>query len=532
MELPTDARSVLRPHDAGSALLGGLNAQSPARVDRAGSVGPDGAPWSVETWIGGPAGWVVPSLSASVRQERPSGAPLVVTRVRIGGGDIVQTAYQVPTPHGPITVVDINNETDDAVALAVAVRPYGICSVDHPEAHRVGVKGRVLLRNGRPAVVLARPPSEALASADPNESPRRLLGGAALDLPRSDVGAEGTGAAVTVVLPLPHRASTRFAVLTEDVANADALNLNAVPTPAEVERGWDALMSPAGRVELPESGLSRQLDVARGRIRRECDRLEEAIAELAPGAGVLLEAAATAGFDNEVELALVHLARWMPPRSRDGRGAAALVRGLAASAPHVSDALRVELLAPAVELTSRAERFADPTNAADAVTALGRLALAAGQDGPSVQPLPALDGVRQLDAISEMAAAAGENRAWGHDEWLPAAQFWLRARALLVDDRTGVVDLVPSFPPQWRGGNMEVHGLSTLYGRVSAAIRWHGARPALLWETTTIEGVAAMELRCSGLDPDFSTTEPSGETLLAGTADGLAVAPGSGESFS
>ena len=77
----------------------------------------------------------------------------------------------------------------------------------------------------------------------------------------------------------------------------------------------------------------------------------------------------------------------------------------------------------------------------------------------------------------------------------------------------------------------EVHRLPTLHGRLSCAIRWHGYRPALLWELERTAADPIVALSCPGLDPVWSSTEASGEALLAGTADGLAPAPAEGDSF-
>ena len=55
-----------------------------------------------------------------------------------------------------------------------------------------------------------------------------------------------------------------------------------------------------------------------------------------------------------------------------------------------------------------------------------------------------------------------------------------------------------------------MHDAPTRAGRVSYAVRWHGARPALLWECER-----PIRLSAPGLDRDWSTTEPRGETLLA-----------------
>jgi hypothetical protein len=45
---------------------------------------------------------------------------------------------------------------------------------------------------------------------------------------------------------------------------------------------------------------------------------------------------------------------------------------------------------------------------------------------------------------------------------------------------------------------------------VSFAVRWHGDRPALLWECE----LAGIRLRAPSLDPNWSTTDRRGEALL------------------
>jgi hypothetical protein len=49
---------------------------------------------------------------------------------------------------------------------------------------------------------------------------------------------------------------------------------------------------------------------------------------------------------------------------------------------------------------------------------------------------------------------------------------------------------------------------------VSFAVRWHGPRPALLWTAP-----AGATLRAPGLDPEWSTSDPSGEQLLGTTGE-------------
>jgi hypothetical protein len=71
------------------------------------------------------------------------------------------------------------------------------------------------------------------------------------------------------------------------------------------------------------------------------------------------------------------------------------------------------------------------------------------------------------------------------------------------------VELLTDLPRDWIGQPLEVHDAPTRRGSVSYAIRWHGERPALLWDCP-----GALRVRCPGLDPTWSTLDRRGETLL------------------
>lgn len=75
------------------------------------------------------------------------------------------------------------------------------------------------------------------------------------------------------------------------------------------------------------------------------------------------------------------------------------------------------------------------------------------------------------------------------------------------------IELLPEMPRSWLGQALDVRSYGTANGRVSFSVRWHGTRPALLWER--LGGSDAVELRCPGLDPTWSTLDRSGEALLA-----------------
>ncbi|WP_428117693.1 hypothetical protein [Candidatus Poriferisodalis sp.] len=72
------------------------------------------------------------------------------------------------------------------------------------------------------------------------------------------------------------------------------------------------------------------------------------------------------------------------------------------------------------------------------------------------------------------------------------------------------------WPASWLGQPVEVHDVPTRIGKVSWAIRWHGERPALLWDVVPHDPAgAAPSMTVPGLDPAFAATEWSGEALLA-----------------
>jgi hypothetical protein len=119
-------------------------------------------------------------------------------------------------------------------------------------------------------------------------------------------------------------------------------------------------------------------------------------------------------------------------------------------------------------------------------------------------------------------------------------------RRLAVHEPGGSVAAVPVAPPSWLGQAIEAHDVPTSHGRFSFAVRWHGERPALLWELEPHDdpGVAAavaalgpFVVRAPGLDPGWSSTEQRGEALLAAPPGAPAqpaaeADPSGGESFS
>jgi hypothetical protein len=131
-----------------------------------------------------------------------------------------------------------------------------------------------------------------------------------------------------------------------------------------------------------------------------------------------------------------------------------------------------------------------------------------------------------LAAPSPAACAALED--WGFDD--EAVRMWARlrirdrrrakrdrgrdllavTRAALVRDSRATIDILPGFSPAWLGQNLAVHDAPLRGGRCSFAVRWHGARPALLWEVP-----GGRTVHVPALDPAWASQEAAGETLLS-----------------
>lgn len=133
---------------------------------------------------------------------------------------------------------------------------------------------------------------------------------------------------------------------------------------------------------------------------------------------------------------------------------------------------------------------------------------------------------RAWDRLKWMLAAATPTFAWpeaihpqlgggcmgdGHHGWA-AADFLSFVRNVLIRETPdGSIALMTLLPPGWEGQPVDVRNAPTHHGLVSYSLRWHGDRPALLWECER-EGV---RLVAPGLDEQWSTSERTGDALLA-----------------
>ena len=449
------APSAVAPPDHGprSGIRLGTDDGFRAVVDDRGTVAVVGRDYVVEWWIGGDDRWYAPVTEAAVRQVRPGDAPVVETRMRVHGADVVATTWaaQADGSQGPAVVVELTNDTAVPVAVAVVVR-----AAAGGRIRRLAVDGRRLVADGVPAVVVDRAPGRyALVDAS-SDLWDEVVGGRATVEVSEPVRCRAGLAAGALVLPLAHQNALWFAVPGGDLADDPTAVL---PPPDRVAAGWSARLDRAAHVALPDAGDVRRL-----------------LADL-----LLAYAEPTV---------VVELARWgLISEAADrlgslGSGSLGLVCEAAGDDP-----------ADLAALADLFDAVGEPTAAGDARERLReRVRIPVGERStPAIRP------------------AAG-----------PAAQLRALAGAAVLPSSDGL-DLLPSVPDAWLGHPIEVHGLATTEGRLGFAVRWHGERPALLWELRR-SGLTADDpgggpvLRVPGLDRSFSTTEASGEALLAAPA--------------
>ncbi len=93
---------------------------------------------------------------------------------------------------------------------------------------------------------------------------------------------------------------------------------------------------------------------------------------------------------------------------------------------------------------------------------------------------------------------------------------WVEEKMVAIQRDGSVQIFGQGIPRLWLGANLECHRVSAgPLHTVSFGIRWHGEKPALLWE---VVGPAGIKLSAGKCDPTWTSVEPSGETLLLGFA--------------
>ena len=258
--------------------IGNLGSAREAVVDPRGLVSPWFDGWSLDWWIGAEDKWHVPSSSANVRQSLVGDAPVVETRMRVPGGDIVHRAYCMKATAADggdeLVIVEIENDSAVPVVLALAVRPYdgeGLSVIERIDLHDTTVTV-----DGRVAMLLPRPPNEVAASTfhDGDSAATVFAGEAGPEFP-SDLRCDGGMAQAAFLYPLPHRTTLRVALPMEPKPRTRLVGRmrrrvqrapdfpRSVPSAEQVASGWRAQTDRGMRLVLPDERLQSAVDANR-----------------------------------------------------------------------------------------------------------------------------------------------------------------------------------------------------------------------------------------------------------------------------
>ena len=544
------------------SLIADLDGELSARVDRAAAVRLVGHDWIIDWMIATEAGWQTAADAGAVRQHLVEHAPVVETTVRVDGGQLVHRAFVAADRDGtPAVVIEARNDSPHAVGLAFVLRSAVVDAAMPPVewAGRGGGETEVDI-GGEVTAVLPDP--AAVVSAEDDASLLEAMSG---PTESSTSGALGGSARVALVRPLPHTLTTRIAVSPV----AGGVSPIGVADAEAVARGWTRHTRGGGRVELPEPVLSDLVSASRAQVLMAV-RLPRP--DTGVGAAVvdarLADALRAMGQDR---LAAGLGARRLAQLDRKGlvddgspspvaaTGATLQILGGAAGGLDVDEVQEwlPEVSGMLVALDKAAGRspghdggwdgwWADAgrRGAVRLLEVVGQGEAAArvrarlsGSDADGPAGLVAsLDG-RPADVPSWRrileARAAVRQGCWPDEQlrWLVAATEATGVMPLAADDhlvaaevvalwrdlgavegRDGVIMMLPAVRSRWLGHPLEAHEIAVGTGTVGFAIRWHGARPALLWESKGVEGAT---LTCPGLDPDWSTREARGDALLA-----------------
>lgn len=574
---PSDATATSNPgvHDAAAVrpwnTLSTLQRGAVAHVDASGVVYPVTRPVSVEVWFGHGERWVRGGAGDGLRQTRLAGLPIIETRQKLDEGDVVQTAWADESGEGQGRVVlEVENETNVSVVVAVVVRPSALVGLGSVESARVA--GSRVVVDKLPLVELGRVPGDVITAID-DEHASALL--AQLTLAEAKI--EGQPAvedpagrcSLAALLPLTRGNARQI----EIVEGREEVSVAAAPLDT-VEAGWKAHLRQTPDIDLP--GWPQHLPAA---------LMSSLIGSTAtPGRplgddswqpvddAIRVVALARSG----VDWAAAHIADAMLADVTEGRtgradwapvaavcgaiafsseGQEVLTRhsdAVAAVCGHaLSRARTPNLVGPWLAAIEAAHGHDAAVDAAGIEGTLRRPAdgivyaqlgfgVAAESEGALRERLGAT-GKPDAEQVG-LAMAASAAIDFPYEPLVPMRSLagstwsWSRSRCgdspharaglliglsslCIAELPDGVIDVFPGASSRWLGQKLAFTDMPTSIGRLSMAVRWHGERPALLWELADGLTDRPFTLTCSRLDPSFSTSVRAGEALLEVPAD-------------
>ncbi len=511
--------------------IGTLAAGPIADVDRAGAIALRQWPLSVDTWFRVGERWIHPSRQSGVQQRRVDGLPIIETRARTGPAEVIFTTWADEGGGSRGRVLhSVDNRTDLPIAVATVVRPF--TAVGRGRAVSMRVVGRQVIVDGMPLVELPTAAADVAGGSATNGDVHlsladELVGG-------DSVSADDGSATLAAIWPLAAGSTATISVV--DGRHPVESPLTPVD---QVAAGWKAHLDGAAVISLPGWPDHLWASLLSGLLLR----VEESSAPLGAGQALrrddALVAAALAGSGlyDAAAIELERLLGGLTDGSVARRDWPLVGAALARSATEPATRSWSRQSAPAAAaLGSLAELEVAPATSRLIARAMGWAAgPRAATDVASIDPQPAPPGMvdRLVDCGVELAdepstprgvdpgpviRSAGTTWRWERD----GAGDSPHARAVIADrirraacrETADGLDIAPGFTSAWLGRPVDVEHLPTAWGLLSFSIRWHGARPALLWEIAPLDDVEALTLTSMVIDTDFASSALAGEALL------------------
>lgn len=459
--------------------------------------------WLLEFTLAAGARWV-PTSDSERRTQVMVPPGVLETTITTPSGPVVERVAAGVVGAEPAAVVDFENRGGVAIALGVVLRPLRIDGRGHVSACRVDDSGIEI--DGRRVVRFESPPA-SVASSD------GVTGDLLARLPEPDdptdsasVRCRSGAAQAAAVWPLPHTASVRLVVELGGPVVADA----PVPSTDDINRGWTTHLAQGLRVDVDGMPLQEQLQTAARTVLTSWPTAADAPAAVLAAAELGFGRDAGRFFDlldrcDDDAAVLRALARWAQ---------------LGEQGHQLDDLERIlgRLARAAHEVDARGGRLAGASWLGDALVTLGGRLHQIDQPDVAVRIQGLLADLAHsehaADRLAELAAEQDHRGVWAGTPMRSAAAFARALRLVVAHDTGTELALLPEVPVAWRGRPIDVFDLPVATGTISFGLRWHGARPALLWEASLAPD-APLHIHTPGIDPDFATSDRQGEALLA-----------------
>jgi len=493
-EDPAPTSTMLGPHGGATSVM----------VDRHGWVSPSDKAWSLDWRVRTGDGW---ESAGDVRKttQRLAGGCVIETTMPTAVGPIHHRVAVAVAGGQPVVLVDIENAANVAVAVALAVRPF---SHRHSGVSAITASVDGIEADGQSALRPLRPPLAVMAASDDDvlhQLPAESDTGTTHPQPASSSAGCANAALIWAV---PHTATLRVWMPLSGTVPPGA----AVPGIDDVIRGWDRHLSSLPNIVVEETPVAEAIPaMARDLLCRtpadgDVAAWMIALADLGYGR----EAVPGVRWlgDDEDPAQVIHATGRLGQLGFQGEWQQDALTPLAKAAhAMVRGATTQPMAGWGSAVVTSAATVADAIQQPDVADRLRKLAstvVASHGDASATRPL-ALASPTWTWCGQEHAHDLGET-----------ARVAAALRQLVVSDGPGEIRLLSEMPVAWRGTNVEAHNVMCADGILSFGLRWHGPRPALLWEFEPAQGAESSTFRLTvpGVSSDWVGTERAGEALL------------------